>query len=55
MEKENVFVLLLICSRRQVTTRELSPAINVLQLFLSSPKATLRFAAVRTLNKVNGV
>ena len=26
--------------------------VSVLQLFLSSPKPTLRFAAVRTLNKV---
>ncbi|RWS12027.1 Coatomer subunit gamma-2-like protein [Dinothrombium tinctorium] len=32
--------------------RELTPAVSVLQLFLSSPKPTLRFAAVRTLNKV---
>eukprot|EP00898_Chlorokybus_atmophyticus_P002159 jgi/Chlat1/2944/Chrsp2S04678 len=35
-----------------VTQRELSPAITVLQLFLSSSKPVLRFAAVRTLNKV---
>ncbi|XP_075501702.1 coatomer subunit gamma-like [Primulina tabacum] len=35
-----------------VTTRELTPAITVLQLFLSSSKPVLRFAAVRTLNKV---
>jgi len=40
------------CGLPKVTARELSPAISVLQLFLSSPKATLRFAAVRTLNKV---
>ncbi|KAI1283188.1 Coatomer subunit gamma-2 [Halotydeus destructor] len=32
--------------------RELSPAVSVLQLFLGSAKPTLRFAAVRTLNKV---
>lgn len=32
--------------------RELTPAIAVLQLFLGSAKPTLRFAAVRTLNKV---
>ena len=37
---------------RDVTTRELSPAVTVLQLFLSSSKPVLRFAAVRTLNKV---
>ena len=35
-----------------VSSRELTPAIPVLQLFLSSPKPVLRFAAVRTLNKV---
>ncbi|KAL6211579.1 hypothetical protein ACLB2K_016803 [Fragaria x ananassa] len=35
-----------------VTNRELTPAITVLQLFLSSSKPVLRFAAVRTLNKV---
>lgn len=32
--------------------RELMPAVTVLQLFLSSSKPVLRFAAVRTLNKV---
>lgn len=36
-----------------VTSRELTPAITVLQLFLSSSKSVLRFAAVRTLNKVS--
>lgn len=41
-----------ICSLSNVTQRELSPAITVLQLFLCSPKPCLRFAAVRTLNKV---
>ncbi|XP_061363566.1 coatomer subunit gamma [Gastrolobium bilobum] len=35
-----------------VTSRELTPAITVLQLFLSSSKPVLRFSAVRTLNKV---
>ncbi|XP_073475526.1 coatomer subunit gamma-2 [Aquarana catesbeiana] len=34
------------------TARELAPAVSVLQLFCSSPKPALRFAAVRTLNKV---
>jgi coatomer protein complex subunit gamma len=37
---------------KQTTARELGPAVSVLQLFCSSPKPTLRFAAVRTLNKV---
>lgn len=41
-----------ICNMREVTTRELTPAVTVLQLFLSSSKPVLRFAAVRTLNKV---
>ncbi|KAG0596472.1 hypothetical protein M758_UG257600 [Ceratodon purpureus] len=36
-----------------VTSRELTPAITVLQLFSSSSKPVLRFAAVRTLNKVS--
>lgn len=40
-----------ICSMRDVTARELTPAVTVLQLFLSSSKPVLRFAAVRTLNK----
>ncbi|XP_078050150.1 coat protein (coatomer) gamma [Augochlora pura] len=33
-------------------SREIAPAISVLQLFCGSPKPALRFAAVRTLNKV---
>ena len=37
-----------------VTQRELQPAVTVLQLFLTSSKPVLRFAAVRTLNKVGG-
>jgi Adaptin N terminal region len=35
-----------------VPRRELMPAVTVLQLFLSSSKPVLRFAAVRTLNRV---
>ena len=35
------------------TASELAPAISVLQLFCSSPKAALRFAAVKTLNKAS--
>lgn len=34
------------------TARELAPAVSVLQLFLSSPKPSFRYAGVRTLNKV---
>lgn len=41
-----------ICNLKNVTSRELTPAVTVLQMFLSSPKPSLRFAAVRTLNKV---
>lgn len=41
-----------IANMKEVSTRELTPAITVLQLFLSSSKPVLRFAAVRTLNKV---
>jgi len=37
---------------KDVSSRELQPAINVMQLFLSSSKPTLRFAAVRSLNKI---
>lgn len=41
-----------IVNLKQTTQRELAPAVSVLQLFCSSPKPTLRFAAVRTLNMV---
>ncbi|GAB6020673.1 Coatomer subunit gamma-2 [Chamberlinius hualienensis] len=41
-----------IVNMKRITSRELAPAVSVLQLFCSSPKPTLRFAAVRTLNKV---
>lgn len=41
-----------LCSLPQISARDLIPAISVLQLFLSSPKATIRFAAARTLNRV---
>lgn len=41
-----------IANMRDVTTRELTPAITVLQLFMSSSKPVLRFAAVRTLSRV---
>ncbi|XP_018336880.1 coatomer subunit gamma [Agrilus planipennis] len=41
-----------IVNLRKTTSHELVPAISVLQLFCSSPKPALRFAAVRTLNQV---
>ncbi|XP_056633800.1 coatomer subunit gamma [Diorhabda sublineata] len=37
---------------KHTTNRELTPAVSVLQLFCGSPRPTLRFAAVRTLNQV---
>ena len=42
-----------IVNLKATTAKELAPAVSVLQLFCSSPKPTLRFAAVRTLNKVS--
>jgi len=42
----------MICEMRNVTANELSRPIAVLQLFLSSPKSTLKFAAIRTLSKL---
>uniref|UniRef100_A0A914VS24 Clathrin/coatomer adaptor adaptin-like N-terminal domain-containing protein n=1 Tax=Plectus sambesii TaxID=2011161 RepID=A0A914VS24_9BILA len=37
----------------KTSSRELAPAVSVLQLFCASPKPSLRFAAVRTLNKIS--
>ncbi|KAG1243152.1 hypothetical protein G6F68_015915 [Rhizopus microsporus] len=42
-----------ICDIPNIPAKELHSAISVLQLFLSSPKPTLRFAAIRTLNKLS--
>lgn len=41
-----------ICEMRNVSTAELFRPVAVLQLFLSSPKAILKFAAIKTLNKL---
>ncbi|PWN48580.1 Coatomer, gamma subunit, partial [Violaceomyces palustris] len=41
-----------ICEMRGITAQELYRPIAVLQLFLSSPKSTLKFAAIRTLAKL---
>mmetsp|Transcript_5976 Transcript_5976/g.15229 ORF Transcript_5976/g.15229 Transcript_5976/m.15229 type:complete len:870 (+) Transcript_5976:19-2628(+) len=41
-----------IINLKNVTARELEPAVNCLNLFLSSSKSTIRFAAVRTLNRI---
>ena len=41
-----------IVNMKHTPAKELAPAVSVLQLFCGSSKPTLRFAAVRTLNKV---
>jgi coatomer protein complex subunit gamma len=41
-----------LCNLPQAEPQDLNPAISVLQLFLSSPKPTVRFAAIRTLAAV---
>eukprot|EP00614_Pseudopedinella_elastica_P025042 CAMPEP_0172623630 /NCGR_PEP_ID=MMETSP1068-20121228/130491_1 /TAXON_ID=35684 /ORGANISM="Pseudopedinella elastica, Strain CCMP716" /LENGTH=948 /DNA_ID=CAMNT_0013432273 /DNA_START=44 /DNA_END=2890 /DNA_ORIENTATION=- len=42
-----------LCTLPFVEERDLGPAITVLQLFLSSPKPTLRYAAMRCLSEVS--
>ncbi|KND04921.1 coatomer subunit gamma [Spizellomyces punctatus DAOM BR117] len=41
-----------ICDLRDVTSKELFPAVSALQLMLVNHKPTLRFAAIRTLSKL---
>ncbi|KAJ3128254.1 coatomer subunit gamma [Nowakowskiella sp. JEL0407] len=41
-----------ICNLKDVTSKELFPAVSALQLMLVNHKPTLRFAAIRTLNKL---
>ncbi|KAG9038837.1 coatomer subunit gamma [Tulasnella sp. JGI-2019a] len=41
-----------ICEMRNVTPSQLTRAVNVLQVFLSSPKPALKFAAIRTLSSL---
>lgn len=41
-----------LCDMRGISTAELAKPIGVLQLFLSSSKSTLKFAAIRTLAKL---
>lgn len=41
-----------ICSLPNVTQKELFPAVSALQLMLLNSKPTMRFAAIRTLNKL---
>lgn len=42
-----------ICNLPMVESRDLTPAITVLQLFLNSPKPALRFSAMRTLSEIS--
>ncbi|KAJ2781767.1 coatomer subunit gamma [Coemansia javaensis] len=39
-----------LCQLRGVDGKELAAAVNALRVFLGSPRATVRFAAIRTLN-----
>jgi coatomer protein complex subunit gamma len=41
-----------ICNLPGVASTEITPAVNVMQLFITSNKASLRFAAMRTLSDV---
>ncbi|KAL2161197.1 hypothetical protein VTH06DRAFT_8416 [Thermothelomyces fergusii] len=41
-----------ICEMRDVTDAEISQAVHVLQLFLSSPRAVTKFAALRILHSI---
>ncbi|EED89061.1 coatomer protein subunit gamma [Thalassiosira pseudonana CCMP1335] len=41
-----------ICALPNIEPQELSPAVNVMQLFLSSPKPAVRFAAIKTVSQV---
>lgn len=41
-----------ICNLKGITPKDLFPAVSVLQLFLNSPKSSLRFASIRTLNRL---
>lgn len=41
-----------ICSLRNITAKEVSPAVLVIGLYLTSHKPVLRFAAIRLLNRV---
>lgn len=42
-----------IVSLKCTTSKELASAVSVLQLLCSSPKPSLRYAAVKTLNKIS--
>jgi len=42
-----------ICNMDGLSAQDIAPAVSVLQILLGSPRTTLKFAAVRTLNKVS--
>lgn len=44
-----------ICELPQAEAQDLTPAISVLQLFLSSPKPAVRYASMKTLAKVSNI
>ena len=41
-----------IVNMKNVTAREIQPAVSMLQIFLGSTKPTLRYAAVKTLSRI---
>jgi coatomer protein complex subunit gamma len=41
-----------IVNLKNVSAREIQPAVSMLQMFLGSPKPTMRYAAVKTLSRV---
>ncbi|CDZ96709.1 coatomer subunit gamma [Phaffia rhodozyma] len=51
-EMVNIEAARAICNIRGVTSSQLFRPVAVLQLFLTSPKPALKFAAIRTLNKL---
>jgi len=41
-----------LCELPNISARDLTPAFTVLQLFLTSNKTTVRYAALKTINKL---
>lgn len=41
-----------LCELPQISSRDLSPAYSILQLFLTSSKSPVRYAALKTINKL---
>lgn len=44
-----------ICNLPGLSAQELEPAVSSLQVFLSSPKPTSRFAAIKTISKISNI